>query len=92
MSTNSNESFPRRVEGSSQQQNTRVSSWLRIKAFRIFGLESSTMKHLIHMMTMMRMMDGMTRMTPECPIIRSSNHIDDVSGLLCPHAKGICKP
>ena len=46
------------------------------------------MKHMIHMMTMMRMMDGMTRMTPECPIICSSNHIDDVSGLFCPHAKG----
>ena len=32
MSTNSNESFPRRVQGSRRQQNTRVSSWLRIKA------------------------------------------------------------
>ena len=92
MSTKSNESFPRQVEGSSRQQNTRVLSWLRIKAFRNFGLESSTMKHMIHMMTMMRMMDGMTRMTPECPIICSSNHIDDASGLFCPHAKGICKP
>ena len=69
MSTNSNESFPRRVEGSSRQLNTRVSSWLRIMAFRIFGLESSTMKHMIHMMTMMGMMDGMTRMIPECPIM-----------------------
>ena len=49
------------------------------------------MKHMIHMMTMMRMMDGMTRMTPECPIICSSNHIDDSSGLFCPHAKGICR-
>ena len=92
MSTNSNESFPRRVEGFSRQLNTRVSSWLRIMAFRIFKLDSSTMKHMIHMMTMMRMMDGMTRMTPECPIICSSNHIDDASGLVCPHAKGICKP
>ena len=92
MSTNSNESFPRRVEGSSRQLNTRVSSWLRIMAFRIFGLESSEMKHMIHMMTMMGMMDGMTRMTPECPIICSSNHIDDASGLYCPHAKGLCRP
>ena len=92
MSTNSNESFPRRVGGSSRQQNTRVSSWLRIMAFRIFGLESSEMKHMIHMMTMMRMMDGMTRMIPECPIICFSNHIDDASGLLCPHAKGISRP
>ena len=50
------------------------------------------MKHMIHMMTMMGMMDGMTRMTPECPIISSSNHIDDASGLVCPHAKGICRP
>ena len=58
----------------------------------IFGLESSEMKHMIHMMTMMGMMDGMTRMTPECPIICSSNHIDDASGLVCPHAKGICLP
>ena len=87
MSTNSNESFPRRVEGSSRQLNTRVSSWLRIMDFRIFGLESSTMKHMIHMMTMMGMMDGMT---PECPIICSSNHIDDASGLFCPQAKEIC--
>ena len=92
MSTNSNESFPRRVEGASRQQKARVSSWLRIMAFRIFGLESSTMKHMIHMMTMMRMMDGMTRMIPECPIICFSNHIDDASGLLCPYAKGICQP
>ena len=92
MSTNSNESFPRRVEGSSRQLNTRVSSWLRIMAFWIFGLESSEMKHMIHMMTMMGMMDGMTRMIPECPIICSSNHIDDASGLFCPHAKGICPP
>ena len=92
MSTNSNESRPRQVEGFSRQQNARVSSWLRIMAFQIFGLESSTMKHMIHMMTMMGMMDGMTRMTPECPIICSSNHIDDASGLFCPHAKGICKP
>ena len=50
------------------------------------------MKHMIHMVTMMRMMDRMTRMTPECPIICSSNHKDDASGLLCPHAKGISKP
>ena len=50
------------------------------------------MKHMIHMMTMMGMMDGMTRMTPECPIICPSNHIDDASGLYCPHAKGICRP
>ena len=69
-----------------------MSSWLRIMAFRIFGLESSEMKHMIHMMTMMGMMDGMTRMTPECPIICSSNHIDAPSGLYCPHAKGICQP
>ena len=68
-----------------------MSSWLRIMAFRIFGLESSTMKRMIHMMTMMRMMDGMTRRTPECSIICSSNHMDDASGLFCPHAKGICK-
>ena len=92
MSTNSNESFPRRVEGPSRQQKVIVSSWLRIMAFRIFGSESSEMKHMIHMMAMMRMMDGMTRMTPECPIICLSNHIDDASGLLCPHAKGICRP
>ena len=39
------------------------------------------MKHMIHMMTMMRMMDMMTRMIPECPIICSSNHIDDAPGL-----------
>ena len=50
------------------------------------------MKHMIHMMTMMGMMDGMTRMIPECPIIFSSNHIDDASGLFCPPAKGICRP
>ena len=50
------------------------------------------MKHMIHMMTMMGMMDGMTRMTRECPIICSSNHIDDVPGLSCPNAKGICRP
>ena len=50
------------------------------------------MKHMIHMMTMMGMMDGMTRMTPECPIICLSNHIDDASGLLSPHGKGICRP
>ena len=81
MSTNTNESFPRRVEGPRRQQNTRVSSWLRIMAFRIFGFNLSEMKHMIHMMTMMGMMDGMTRMTPECPIICSSNHIDDASGL-----------
>ena len=81
MSTNSNESFPRRVEGPSRQLNTRVSSWLRIMAFRIFGLGSSEMKHMIHMMTMMGMMDGMTRMNPECPIICPWNHIDDASGL-----------
>ena len=73
-------------------RHTEVSSWLRIMAFGIFGLESSEMKHMIHMMTLMGMMDGMTRMTPECPIICSSNHIDDASGLLCPHAKGICRP
>ena len=47
------------------------------------------MKHMIHMMTMMGMMDGITGMTPEFPIICSSNHIDDASGLFCPHAKGI---
>ena len=69
-----------------------MSSWLRIKAFRMVGLESSEMKHMIHMIVMMGMMDGMTRMTPECPIICSSNHIDDASGLLCPHAKGISRP
>ena len=69
-----------------------MSSWLRIKAFRIFRLELSEMKHMIHMMAMMGMMDGMTRMTRECPIICSSNHIDDASGLSCPHAKGICPP
>ena len=92
MSKNSNESFPRRVEGPSRQQKAIVSSWLRIKASRNFRLESSEMKHMIHMMAMMRMMDGMTRMTPECPIICPSNHIDDACGLFCPHAKGICRP
>ena len=92
MSKNSNESFPRRVEGSSRQQKAIVSSWLRIMAFRIFGLESFEMKHMIHMMAMMGMMNGMTRMSPECPIICSSNHIDDASGLSSPHAKGICRP
>ena len=92
MSKNSNESFPRRVEGSSGQLKTRVSSWLRIMAFRIFEWESSEMKHMIHMMTRMGMMDGMTRMTPECPIICPSNHMDDASGLLCPHAQGMCRP
>ena len=92
MSTNSSESFPRRVEGLSRQQNTRVSSWLKIKAFRSFRLESSEMKHMIHMMTMMRMMDRMTRMIPECPIISFSNHIDAVPGLFGPHAKGKCRP
>ena len=50
------------------------------------------MKHMIHMMTMMRMMDRMTRMIPECPIICSSNHIDDAPGLLRLNAKGICRP
>ena len=69
-----------------------MSSWLRIKASRNFRSESSEMKHMIHMMAMMGMMDGMTRMTPECPIICLSNHIPDASGLLCPHAKGICRP
>ena len=69
-----------------------MSSWLSLMACRIFGLESSEMKHMIHMMTMMGMMDGMTRMIPECSIICSSNHIDDASGLSCPHAKGICPP
>ena len=69
-----------------------MSSWLRIMAFRNFRSESSEMKHMIHMMTMMGMMDGMTRMTPECPIICSSNHIDDASRLFFPHAKGICPP
>ena len=92
MSTNSNESFPRRVEGSSRQQNTRVSSWLRIKTFQNFRWESSKMKHMIHMMIVMRMMDMMTGMIPECPNICSSNHIDDVPGLFCPNAKGICRP
>ena len=62
------------------------------KGLQDIGLESSEMKHMIQMMTMMGMMDGMTRMTPECPIICSSNHIDDASGLVCPHAKGICRP
>ena len=81
-----------RVEGSSRQQNTSVSSWLRIKAFRNFRWKSSTMKHMIHMMTMIGMMDGMTRMIPECPIICSSNHIDGAPGLFCPYAKGICRP
>ena len=92
MSTNTNESFPRRVGGHSPQQNTGVSSWLRIKAFRSFRWESSTMKHMIHMMTMMRMMDRMTRMIRECPIICSSNHIDDAPGLFRLNAKGICRP
>ena len=92
MSTNWNESFPRREEGHSRQQNTRVSSWLRIKAFQNFLWESSTTMHMIHMMTMMRMMDMMTSMIPECPIICSLNHIDDASGLFCLNAKGICRP
>ena len=55
-------------------------------------MEIISMKHMIHMMTMMGMMDEMTWMTPECPIICSSNHMDDASGLFSPHAKGICKP
>ena len=92
MSTNPNESFPRRVKGSGRQQNTRVSSWLRIKATRNFRWESSTMKHMIHMMTMMRMMDRMTRMIPECPIICSLNHIDAAPGLIGLNTKGICRP
>ena len=50
------------------------------------------MKHMIHMMTMMRMMDRMTRMIPECPIIRSSNHIDAAPGLFGLNAKGTCRP
>ena len=50
------------------------------------------MKHMIHMTTMMRMMDMMTRMIAECPIICSSNHIDDAPGLFCLNAKGICRP
>ena len=50
------------------------------------------MKHMIHMMTMMRMMAMMTRMIPECPIICSSNNIDDAPRLFCPNAKGICRP
>ena len=70
MSTNSNKSFPRRVEGRSRQQNTRVSSWLRIKAFRNFRWKSSTMKHMIHMMTMMRMMDENDQDDP-----RMSHHL-----------------
>ena len=50
------------------------------------------MKHMIHMMTMMRMMEMMIRMIPECPIICSSNHIDDAPELFCRNAKGICRP
>ena len=50
------------------------------------------MKHMTHMMTMMGMMDMKTRMIPECPIICSSNHLDDAPGLSCLNAKGICKP
>ena len=50
------------------------------------------MKHMIHMMTMMRMMDRMIRMIPECPIICSSNHIDDAPELFRPNAKGMCRP
>ena len=50
------------------------------------------MKHMIHMMTKMRMMDMMTRMIPESPLICSSNHIDDASGLFRLNAKGICRP
>ena len=50
------------------------------------------MKHMIHMMTMMRMMDRMTRMIPGCPIICSSNHIDDAPELFHPNAKGMCRP
>ena len=36
---------------------------------------------VIHIMTMVRMMDVMTKMTSECPIICSSNHIDTAPGL-----------
>ena len=50
------------------------------------------MNHMIHMMTMMSMMGRMTRMIPECPIICSSNHIDDVPELFRINAKGICRP
>ena len=46
------------------------------------------MKDMIHMMTMMRMMDVMTKMTSECPIICSSNHIDTAPGLS--HLKAKC--
>ena len=44
------------------------------------------------MMTMMRMMDMMTKMTSECPIISSLNHIDTVPGLFRLRAKGTCRP
>ena len=43
------------------------------------------------MMTMMRIMVMMTKMTSECPIISSSNHIDTAPGLSCLKAKGICR-
>ena len=72
--------------GSSLQQNTRLSSWLRIKASRNFRSESSTMMDIIHMMTMLRMTDMMTKMTSESCIICSLNHIDTAPGL--PRLKG----
>ena len=81
MSTNSSESFLRRLEGSSRQQNTRESSSLKTKASPSFRWESSTMMDMTHMMSMMRMMDMMTKGTSQCPITCSSNHIDTAPGL-----------
>ena len=80
------------MEGSGRQQNTRVSSWFKVKASQSLRRESSTMKDMIHMMTMMGMMDMMTKMTSECPIICSWNHIDTAPGLSPLKAKGICRP
>ena len=50
------------------------------------------MKHMIHMIHMMRSMDMVTKMTPECPIICSWNHMDTAPGLSRLKTKGICRP
>ena len=44
------------------------------------------------MMTVMRMMDMLTKMTSECPIISSLNHINAAPGLSRLKAKGIRRP
>ena len=62
------------------------------KGLSEFRMGSFTMKDMIHMMTMMRIMDMMTKMTSECPIICSSNHIDTAPGLSCLKAEVICRP